>query len=196
LIAAIENNDTDTVVNLSKTKRVLNGKVDYTPPANDAFPNPHMMGKWTALHQCVRLKRKEMMKILIDNGANLEIKDVDGETPTFVASSSYSPEIIKLLLDGGANPNAMDPEGWTCVMISARSGDYETTKALLGAGADLNLGRDMFGRTAFDISAGQANGTMGLRMSQGETHEEALAKHRRTAALLSEHSGQENQQVR
>ena len=35
------------------------------------------------------------MKILIENGANLEIKDVDGETPTFLVSSSSAPEILK-----------------------------------------------------------------------------------------------------
>lgn len=84
LFSAIQDNDSATVARLAKTKRVLNGKVDYTPLPDDRFPDPHEMGRWTGLHQCVRQKNVEMMKILIENGANLEIKDVDGETPTFL----------------------------------------------------------------------------------------------------------------
>mmetsp|Transcript_25747 Transcript_25747/g.40397 ORF Transcript_25747/g.40397 Transcript_25747/m.40397 type:complete len:244 (+) Transcript_25747:104-835(+) len=186
LFAAIQDNDGATVARLAKTKRVLNGRVDYTPPADKDFPDPHVMGKWTALHQCVRLTNVEMMKILIENGANLEITDVDGETPTFVVSSSTAPDVIKVLLDGGANPNAYAEDGWTCLMMSARNGDYESTKALLEAGADLYLGRDMFGRGALDISDMTVNGGGGLRMSDGENPTDAMARHARVNQLLKE----------
>ena len=184
LFAAIQENDGATVARLAKTKRVLNGRVDYTPPADEHFPNPHVMGKWTALHQCVRLKNTEMMKILIENGANLEVTDVDGETPTFVVSSSSAPEVIKVLLDAGANPNACAEDGWTCLMVSARQGDYESTKALLEAGADLYLGRDMFGRGALEITAMSLSG--GMRMEQGESMSAAAARHKKVNQLLSE----------
>lgn len=162
---------------LSKTKRVLNGKVDYTPPANEHFPDPYAMGGWTALHECVCLTNVEMMKNLVQNGVNLEVKDVDGETPLFVAATSNSPELMKVLLSGGANPNAQGGDGWTALMMA--------TKLLLEAGADLYLGRDMFGRTALDISNFAASGQGGLRMSQGETHEQAMAKHKKVNRLLS-----------
>lgn len=59
------------------------------------------MGKWTGLHQCVRLENVEMMQILIDSnggGINLEVKDVDEETPVFVAASQKCPAIMKTLL--------------------------------------------------------------------------------------------------
>lgn len=184
LFAAIDNNDKATVVRLAKTKRVLNGRVDYTPPPDDRFPDPHVMGKWTALHQCVRLKNVEMMKILIDNGANLEIKDVDGETPTFVVSSSSAPEVIKVLLNAGANPNACAADGWTCLMMAARQGDYESTKALLNAGADLYLGRDLFGRGALEITSETLSGRA-VRMSAGESWSDALARYKRVNELLS-----------
>ena len=188
LIAAIQANDANTVTRLSKTKRVLNGKVDYTPPPAENRPDPYEMGNWTALHECVRKENKEMMKILVAGGANLEIKDVDGETPTFVASTSQNPELIQILLDGGANPNALAQDGWSCLMVAARSGDYGTVKALLDAGANQNHGGDMFGRTALDISSQQASGQGGIRMSEGESLEEARTKHMRVAALLSEYA--------
>jgi ankyrin repeat protein len=125
-----------------------------------------------------------MMKILIDNGANLEIKDADGETPTFVVSTSSAPEVIKVLLDAGANPNACAEDDWTCLMMATRQGDYESTKALLEAGADLYLGRDMFGRGALELSSMAMSGN-GMRMSDGESMTEATARHRRVNALLS-----------
>eukprot|EP00956_Cyclotella_meneghiniana_P016263 scaffold25596_cov74-Cyclotella_meneghiniana.AAC.2 len=183
LFAAIQDNDADTVARLAKTKRVLNGRVDYTPPPDGNFPDPHEMGKWTGLHQCVRLKNVEMMKILIDNGAKLEITDVDGETPTFVVSSSSAPEVIKVLLDAGANPNACAEDGWTCLMMAARQGDYESTKALLEAGADLYLGRDMFGRGAIEITEMAMSGS-GMRMADGESMEAAIARHGKVNELL------------
>ena len=189
LFAAIQDNDRKTVERLAKTKRILNGRVDYTPPPEPAFPNPHVMGKWTGLHQCVRLENVEMMQILIDSnggGINLEVKDVDEETPAFVAASQKCPAIMKTLLKGGANPNAMAGDGWTCLMMSVRIGDYETTKALLEGGADLNLGRDMYGRTAIDISSETVSGRMGLRTTTDEPHEAAVARHKRVNNLLLE----------
>ena len=184
LFSAIQDNDSTTVARLAKTKRVLNGRVNYTPPADDDFPDPYEMGQWTGLHQCVRLKNVAMMKILIERGANLEIKDEDGETPTFVISSSSAPEVIKVLLDAGANPNASADDGWTCLMMAVRQGDYESTKALLEAGADLYLGRDMFGRGALEISSMATSGN-GVRMSEGESITDAVARHKRVNELLS-----------
>lgn len=185
LFAAIQDNDAATVARLAKTKRVLNGRVDYTPPADEHFPDPHVMGKWTALHQCVRLTNVEMMKILIENGANLEITDVDGETPTFVVSSSTAPDVIKVLLDAGANPNACAQDGWSSLMMAVRGGDYESSEALLEAGADLYLGHDMFGRGALDISDMTVQGGA-LRVNDGETESEARARYKRVNQLLKE----------
>jgi hypothetical protein len=179
---AIQNKDSDTVTRLAKTKRILNGRVDYTPPpapANDdgSRPrDPQVMGKWTALHECVRDGNPEMMKILVDNRANLEIKDVDDETPAFVASTSQNSDCIKVLLDAGANADAVAGDGWSCLMMATRNGNYEVTKALLEAGADLRGGSDMFGRTALDISTQQAGGQGGVRMSEGETFKQGVKK--------------------
>ena len=36
------------------------------------------------------------MKIIVGRGANLEVKDEDGETPVFVASTARDPEMIKV----------------------------------------------------------------------------------------------------
>jgi hypothetical protein len=178
LFEAIQKDDAQEVERLSKTKRILNGRIDYD----------ESLRKWSALHECVRKSKTEMVKILVKHGANLEIKDGDGETPTFVASTGRCPELIKIMLDAGASPNAQASDGWTCVMMAARDGDYETTKALLEAGADVYAGRDMFGRGVLDIAAGQATSGQGVRMKEGEPYEHAIERSRKVHALLSQYA--------
>jgi hypothetical protein len=178
LFEAIQNDDAQEVKRWAKNSRTLNGRIDYQ----------ENLRKWSALHECVRKNKTKMIKILIKHGAKLEIKDGDGETATFVASTGRCPELIKILLDAGANPNARASDGWTCVMMAARDGDYETTRALLEAGADVHAGRDMFGRGVLDIAAGQATSGQGVRMREGEPYAEAIARSKEVHALLSQYA--------
>jgi ankyrin repeat protein len=190
LIEAIAENNGDIVARLAKTKRVLNGKVDYTFLEEDR--DRTTLKKWTALHQCVRSSNTEMMKILLDHGANVEIKDADGETPVFVASSSGNPELVRLLLQvGGANPNVKAEDGWSALMMASRSGYHQVVKYLLEAGADVYGASDMFGRTALDIASLSAQG-QAIRFQEGETMEEARAKSQNVYTILSEHVARNN----
>ena len=193
LIEAITENKGDAVVRLAKTKRILNGKVDYTfLEKSPRTPGDRTtLKKWTALHQCVRLSNTKMMKILLDRGANVEIKDDDGETPVFVASSSGDPELVRLLLKAGANPNVKAKDGWSALMMASRDGHHQVVKYLLEAGADVFGARDMFGRTALDIASLTAQGPS-IRFSEGETMEEARAKSQLVYTVLSEHVARNN----
>jgi ankyrin repeat protein len=184
LIEAVTESNGAVVMRLAKTKRILNGKVDYTFQEDT-------LKKWTALHQCVRLSNTEMMKILLDFGANVEIKDADGETPVFVASSSGEPEMVRLLLEAGANPNVKAKDGWSALMMASRDGHPQVVKYLLESGADVFGASDMFGRTALDISSLTAQG-QAIRFNEGETMEEAQAKSRLVYTLLSEHVARNN----
>jgi hypothetical protein len=184
LIAAVGREDGATVARFAKTKRILNGKVDFTPPATEEMQTPpRKLGKWTALHECVQTDKVDMMKLLMDNGAKLEIQDADGETPVFMASTCRYPKLIKVLLNAGANPNAQARDGWSGLMMAARASDYKTCNALLDGGASVSLGCDMIGRTALDIVELMAGG-QGTRMAKGECFEEACEKYKRLHALL------------
>jgi hypothetical protein len=189
LIQAIEEDNEDIVKSLAKVKRVLNGRVDYTPLDNGMGPAGEVLGKWSALHECVRKKRLNLLRILIDNKANLEIKDVDGETPAFVASTQNDEygEILRTLLEAGANPHAKASDGWSCLMMAARDHNTEAVMTLLEFGASVHDGHDMFGRTALDIVA-QCSTGQGLRINNNQTYEEAKKECEYVTTVLTLHS--------
>jgi hypothetical protein len=189
LIAAVERDDGAAVSRLAKTKGVLNGQAAFTPPRTKETPDPPAIERWTALHECVIQSNVDMLKLLIDNGAELELRDEDGETPTFLLASRFKhSELLDVLLDAGANPNARAEDGWSCLMMAVRARDYETSKALLDAGANVYLGRDMVGRTALEIIAQQASGQAGTLVKVGESLDEALEQHKTLHALLLQYS--------
>ena len=183
LLQAIRANDADAVRRLAKIKYVLNGKTDYTVHREE---ESRVLEKWTALHQCIREDRPEMLRILCAApGVKIDIKDGDGETPLFCASTDENIEFLRILIEAGAAVNAIAKDGWTALMMAARDGYYDHAELLLRSGADLYLGRDMFGRTCIDLVSGQATGQMGMRMmSREESREEASARHRRMLAML------------
>jgi ankyrin repeat protein len=56
----------------------------------------------TPLYQASRLGRIEIVRVLVEYGASVEVKDSEGWTPLDVASGEQRDEIIKLLLEHGA----------------------------------------------------------------------------------------------
>jgi hypothetical protein len=186
LLKAITESKGDVVARLAKTKRVLNGKIDYEFSEESPHGPTTTLKKWSALHECVRLSNTDMMKILLDHDAKVEIRDADGETPLFVASSSREPELVRLLLQAGADPNTEAKDGWSALMMATRDGYYLVVKYLLEGGADVFGARDMFGRTALDIATKFAQ-EQPVRFIEGETMEEARAKSELVYTLLAEH---------
>jgi ankyrin repeat protein len=73
--------------------------------AHGADPNSRTVNGSTALHQASKFGRIEIVRLLIEHGANVEVKNDEGETPLdilvlsgeHVASSENREEIIKLL---------------------------------------------------------------------------------------------------
>lgn len=191
LLQAIVDDDAAAVRRLVKTKYVLNGKVDYEVPMEEGDDDPDAtatLEKWTALHQCVRQKRTDLLRILCASpGVKLEITDGDGDTPLFVAASNDFP-LLRVLIEAGANVNAMSHDGWTALMMAVRDGNQDGVEALLAAGANLHLGRDMFGRGCIDFAASMSTGQMGTRMRRGETMEEAQARYRHILSILQRYA--------
>ena len=82
--------------------------------------------------QCTAISDNEFIKLCaegnaekieeaINNGANIEAKDDNGNTALILAASEGYTQIVELLLQYGANINAKDNKGYTAFSV-ARSG--------------------------------------------------------------------------
>lgn len=89
---------------------------------------------------------KNCVQFLLENGANANVANNQGETPLLVAEKL---EVLQALLAHGADVNAQNEDGQTALMHIAQIYDPkgEKTKWLLEHGADVNI-RDKKGKTA------------------------------------------------
>lgn len=100
-------------------------------------------------------------KVLIDRGANLELRNEIGETPVIFATK-YNIPILEDLIAKGANVNATDSFGNTALHNAS---NQATVKLLVSAGANVNK-RNTLGMTPLERSI--ANDFVGEGRSTGE----------------------------
>jgi ankyrin repeat protein len=60
----------------------------------------------TLLMEAAIFKREDIAKLLIENGADVNTKEVKGWTALHFAIQSYLPDLVKLLISKGADVNA------------------------------------------------------------------------------------------
>src|SRR5262245_23100627 len=90
---------------------------------------------------------------LLDNGADVNARDADGNTTLILASFYASPECVQLLIENGADVNAANKAGVTPLIRAATS--YETTRLLVAAGAKVRV-RTALGNTPLILAARRA----------------------------------------
>ncbi|MFC1836055.1 ankyrin repeat domain-containing protein [Thermodesulfobacteriota bacterium] len=109
-----------------------------------ADPNAHdegaESGRWTALMIAARNGNTEVVRVLLDNGADVNAWDHDysRKTPLMVAVDSGSIDTVKLFLDRGANPNAEDITKATAMSAKYASDRPEIAKLLRDRGSNIS----------------------------------------------------------
>ena len=93
---------------------------------------------FTPLHWAVYYNHTEMVRFLLDRGADTEETTSDNqETALHIACREGEPNIIKLLLERGANVNAKDSSSMTPLHVAARTGEQGNCELLVKYGADI-----------------------------------------------------------
>ena len=107
----------------------------------------------TPLHIAVIYKRLETAKILIENGANVnvELGFHSGYTPLFSALLNESVEIAKLLIENGAKIHSENRES-TLLSIACQDSNLDMVKLLVDNGANINQ-LSKYGDTNINIAA-------------------------------------------
>lgn len=85
-------------------------------------PKKHIMGRDnTPLHWAAHAGYSSVVRILLDEGANLNDRNTLLDTPLIIAAAVASESTIRLLVDGGADLNAQNLRGWTALHCAARN---------------------------------------------------------------------------
>lgn len=114
--------------------------------------NTMVKGKYTFLYWASFQNNAEIVKMLLEKGADPN-KITDSIRIPLDAAVQYGYEdIAKLLLDNGANPNTVDDWGDTLLHICAEKGKSKLVKILLKAGANPNV-RNSTGKTPLHLAA-------------------------------------------
>jgi ankyrin repeat protein len=108
-----------------------------------------------ALSQAVTFGYPEVVRILIDAGADAKVTESSGINLLHWAAIANRADVIPELVKAGVSLNAQDEHGFTPLMYAATIdfGDTATLDALLKAAPDLSVKNDG-GRTAFDQAHG------------------------------------------
>ncbi|XP_074256279.1 ankyrin repeat and SOCS box protein 3 isoform X1 [Saimiri boliviensis] len=99
----------------------------------------HSMCGWNSLHQASFQENTEIIKLLLNKGANKECQDDFGITPLFVAAQYGKIESLSILISSGANVNCQALDKATPLFIAAQEGHTKCVELLLSSGADPDL---------------------------------------------------------
>ena len=88
---------------------------------------------------------KDLANFLLENGADINVRDKDGNTALMLAIINENTEIATFLIENGADVNAKTDSGETVLMVAARN--YEDAIFFIESGADINS-NDTCGKTA------------------------------------------------
>ncbi|MDC7238910.1 MAG: ankyrin repeat domain-containing protein, partial [Spirochaetales bacterium] len=106
----------------------------------------------TALHIASELGHEGVVKLLLEEGAQVQNRDKPGNTAIHSAVRGGYKNIVSLLISAGADVNATDYNSNVPLhMAMTLDRDTEILRLLLGAGADVNA-KNSFGNTALHLS--------------------------------------------
>jgi len=71
-------------------------------------------------HEDLNRDSINLVKILINHGADIDRPDIEGNTPLHYSLVSFKPEVVKLLLDANANPNLQNKRGETPLDVAKK----------------------------------------------------------------------------
>jgi hypothetical protein len=130
----------------------------------------------TALKSAARNGRLEVVRLLIERGADVRHRNAEGFTALHCAlggpssGQEHQMKCVQLLLEHGAEVNATDNSGGTPLMDAACFGAVASAKLLLKAGADAGI-KDQNGRTARNLAEQRGHLAIASLLEQAEIGE-------------------------
>lgn len=105
----------------------------------------------TALIIASHPEKIQVVKELVNHGANVNAMSKYGQAPLMTAAASCSVPLVRYLLQKGANAAEKNARGGTALIPAVASRCADVAKVLLDAGADVNV-RDAKGQTLLEFA--------------------------------------------
>ncbi|XP_018417050.1 PREDICTED: caskin-2 [Nanorana parkeri] len=129
LIQAVKSGDVATVQKLlAKVRTSKNKLLGSTKRLNVNYQDSD---GFSALHHAALSGNSELLLLLLDTQAAVDIKDGNGMRPLHYAAWQGQPEPVRLLLRAAASVNAASNDGQIPLHLAAQYGHYEVSETLL-----------------------------------------------------------------
>ncbi len=126
-------------------------KVKILLAGNDDLIEAKDRQGFTPLHIAITKDRREVVRYLIEKGADLNSKNSNGLRPLQTALDRGKNTIANLLIERGADINIRGFRNQTLLHQASRSGNNSLINSLLRKGADINV-EDSSGHTPLDLA--------------------------------------------
>lgn len=155
---------------LTLVKALLAIGIDLNSPAGYGFHKP--------LAMAIEAQSVEIANVLLNHGADVNARDVSGNTMLLKAVRSTSLELVKLMLSSGADVNAVSRYGLrsiTALQEAKRMGTFDIVQLLLYWGADVNSRPHPAKETALEEAASRGNLSLVTLLLDFGAHDSILA---------------------
>ena len=136
------------------------------------------------------LKSAKEIEVLIQQGADVNIKNKDGNTALIIASEKGSLDLVNILLEGGADVQQKDGRGWTALMWASSCRNKEIVEMLISKGADINA-KSQEGNTALMFASKRGENEIAKMLLEGGADVNVQNKYGSTALMKALYLGHE-----
>jgi ankyrin repeat protein len=151
--AAAQFSDSYNFLKAVRDRDVLKAKSFIDKPGSTLINTRDLDDGETALLIAVRRRDTPWMGFLLQNGADPNLADRQGNTPLLEAASGSFSEGVRLMLAGRARVDLANSRGETALIKAVHNRDAQSVQLLLGAGADPDRTDNLTGMSARDYAA-------------------------------------------
>ncbi len=152
---------------------------------------PDAIQQQTPLHLAAGRGDIYLAKLLLEHGAEKDVRDASGCTALFVAADKGRARMVPFLLDRGISINAVNQLGETALFVAAADGHVPVTQELLKRGADTEIA-DIHGWTPLMSAAQEGHIAILSRLLQASARVDAASNIGETSLMIAAAEGYQN----